>query len=268
MLGRTGPDATRCDAAAPQQSRVPSAHAALSQHAPALLQAGSGGRWGTATWLSAPCCPSSRPSRTSPSACGSTPTHSLRRAAPPWRPCAAAAWRWRTRACRSRRWWRVRWGGAWWEAWLAARGRCQGYQQHAWGRAQVPAGGAYDGSGRSGALLPGRFLAPTCSSSLGLSLLPGVSVGLLTDSSWGGEARTLPAAPVGLQQAVSPVGRYELLTDLQVCVKVGLLQPTNWGAVCDRPSVWLRSLLQGRILPCPVCPQPATPLPHFFPAGH
>ena len=43
-----------------------------------------------------------------------------------------------------------------------------------------------------------------------------MSVGLLTDSSWGGAARTLPPAPAGQQQEVAPVGRYELLTDLQV----------------------------------------------------
>ena len=41
-------------------------------------------------------------------------------------------------------------------------------------------------------------------------------MGLLTDRSWGGEARTLPPAPAGQQQEVAPVGRYELLTDLQV----------------------------------------------------
>lgn len=90
-------------------------------------------------------------------------------------------------------------------------------------------------------------------------LLPGVSVGLLTDSSWGGEARTLPAAPVGQQQAVPPMGRYELLTDLQVCLG-------HWGVLLgDRcVTVCVHAQLEQRInkispLPCqpPACQPPS-----------
>ena len=44
---------------------------------------------------------------------------------------------------------------------------------------------------------------------------PGVSVGLFTEGSWSGEARTLPAVPAGERQPPPPLGRYELLTDLQ-----------------------------------------------------
>ncbi|KAL4458391.1 hypothetical protein ABPG75_013256 [Micractinium tetrahymenae] len=65
-------------------------------------------------------------------------------------------------------------------------------------------------------------MAAVCGGSLALAdagvplkaLVAGVSVGLMTDSSWSGAARELPPSPVAAPAQAAPVGRYELLTDL------------------------------------------------------
>ena len=66
-------------------------------------------------------------------------------------------------------------------------------------------------------------MAAVCGGSLALAdagvplkaLVAGVSVGLLTEGAWSGEARALGAAPVQEVggEATGAVGRYELLTD-------------------------------------------------------
>lgn len=48
-----------------------------------------------------------------------------------------------------------------------------------------------------------------------LLFTPGVSVGLMSESGFAGEARELPVAPVGAAAVPPPLGRHELLTDLQ-----------------------------------------------------
>lgn len=68
-----------------------------------------------------------------------------------------------------------------------------------------PPGGWWAARGASSASLHGAPFA----------LPAGVAVGLVTDNAWSGAAQELAPAPVDASAAAAPVGRYELLTDLQ-----------------------------------------------------